>query len=103
MDQVRHLKKLQQLLLKIPKGKVTTYKEIAHAMGTKGYRYIGQLLNKNPDPDKYPCYKVVQSDGKLGGFALGDKNKIRRLKADGVEVINGKVVDFRKIKYIFTK
>ena len=99
MDQGQRLKKLQQLLLKIPKGKVTTYKAVAHAMGMKGYRYVGQLLNKNPKPDKYPCYKVIQSDGRLGGFAMGSKNKIQRLKADGIEVKNGKVVNFTHVFY----
>ena len=81
---------------------MTTYKEIAHAMSIRGYRYVGQLLNKNPDPDKYPCYKVVQSDGKLGGFAKGSADKIRRLKIDGVEVKNNKVVNFKKIQYLFS-
>ncbi len=95
-----HLRKLQSLLLKIPKGKVTTYKVIAHAMGTKGYRYIGQLLNKNPEPDRYPCFKVVNSDGRLGGFAMGSKDKIRRLKKDGIVISDGKIVNFEKILYI---
>ena len=86
--------KLEELLLQVPKGKITTYKEIAHAMNMRGYRFVGQLLNKNLHPEKYPCYKVVQSNGKLGGFALGESNKIKRLKADGIKVEKGKVVDF---------
>ena len=98
-----HLRNLQNLLLKIPKGKVTTYKEVAHAMRTKGYRYIGQLLNKNPEPDKYPCYKVVQSNGDLGGFGLGCKDKIRRLKEDSIVIRNGKVVDFDSAFFKFTE
>lgn len=92
---------LHQLLKKIPKGKVTTYKEIAHAMGTKGYRFVGQLLNKNPHPDEFPCYKVVQSDGKLGGFALGNENKVARLKKDGIEVREGRIVHFKQHLYQF--
>ena len=96
-----NLKILQQLLLQIPRRKVTTYKEIARAMGTKGCRTIGQLLHRNPDPNRYPCFKVVQSDGSLGGFALGPKDKIRRLKADGVRVKNGKVINFDRILYKF--
>jgi methylated-DNA-[protein]-cysteine S-methyltransferase len=95
------LQKLQQLLLKVPKGKVTTYKAVAQAMGTRGYRYIGQLLNKNPEPDLYPCYKVVQSNGRVGGFAQGMREKIRRLKEDGIEVAKGKVVNFDSIFYKF--
>ena len=91
---MNHRGKLEQLLLQVPKGKITTYKEIAHAMNMKGYRFVGQLLNKNPHPEKYPCYKVVNSDGKLGGFALGEAEKIKRLEADGITIKKGKVVDF---------
>ncbi len=87
-------RKLQKLLAQIPRGKVTTYKEIGLAMGTRGYRFVGQLLHNNDKPDKYPCYKVVSSDGGLGGYSLGLNEKIRRLKADGIEVKDGKVVDF---------
>lgn len=95
------LQKLQQLLLKIPKGRVTTYKEIARAMEIKGYRYTGQLLNKNPEPDRYPCYKVVRSDGSLGGFSKGLNNKIKRLAADGIRVKKGKLIGFHQKLYQF--
>ncbi len=90
------LKIIQQLLLQIPQGRVTTYKELAQAMGTKGYRYIGQLLHRNPEPDRFPCFKVVKSDGTLGGFAMGTKEKIRRLRSDGISVENGKIASFDK-------
>ena len=88
--------KLQKLLVQIPKGKVTTYREIAYAMNMRAYRFVGQLLKKNPHPDKYPCYKVVRTDGKLGGFALGQTEKVRRLKADGITVKKGKIIDFAR-------
>jgi len=90
---------LQQLLLRIPRGRVTTYKELARVMGTRGYRYVGQLLHRNPEPDKYPCYKVVSSDGSLGGFATGQKDKIRRMRADGIEVKNGKIQNFEHLLF----
>ena len=96
-----HIRHLQTLLTKIPKGNVTTYKEIGRTMGTRGYQYVGQLLNKNPHPDIYPCYKVVQSNGDLGGFALGCKDKIRRLRKDGIVIKNGKVVDFDGVIFKF--
>lgn len=92
---------MQELLLRIPKGKVTTYKALAHAMDTKGYRFVGQLLNKNPKPDKYPCYKVVATDGSLGGFALGCEDKIMRLKEDGIEILDERIVDFEKRLYTY--
>ncbi|MBN2087459.1 MGMT family protein [Candidatus Peregrinibacteria bacterium] len=95
--------RLQSLLLKIPKGMVSTYKELAKAMDTRGYRFIGQLLNKNQYPDKYPCYKIVKSDRSLGGFAFGAKDKIRRLKNDGISVKNGKIQDFKNVLFKFVQ
>jgi len=40
--------KAYNLLRKVPKGRVTTYKEIAHALGTKAYRGVGQAMKRNP-------------------------------------------------------
>ena len=98
---MNYQRNLERLLQKIPKGKVTTYRELAHAMDMRAYRFVGQLLHRNPEPEKYPCYKVVQSDGSLGGFALGQAEKIRRLKADGITVKDGKVADFSRRLYRF--
>jgi hypothetical protein len=41
-----------------------------------------------------PCFKIVKSDGSLGGFGLGINDKVRRLKNDGIEVKNGKIINF---------
>ncbi|MDH5597445.1 MAG: MGMT family protein [Candidatus Peregrinibacteria bacterium] len=92
---------MQSLLALIPNGKVTSYKELARAMGTKGYRYVGQLLNRNPEPDKYPCFKVVAADGKLGGFAYGSAEKIKRLEAEGIPVKRGRIEEFEQRLYRF--
>ena len=68
---------LYLLLKTIPKGKVTTYGNLAKAFGVPNKsRYIGKLLGKNKKPNKYPCFKVVKSDGSIGGFAFGIKDKI---------------------------
>lgn len=75
---------------------MTSYREIGKALGTRGYRFVGQLLKANPYPDQFPCYKVVRSDGSLGGYALGQTEKIRRLKTDGICVKDSKIVDFAK-------
>ncbi len=72
--------KCYELLKKVPKGKITTYKEIARALKTKAYRAVGNAMNKNPYSPKVPCHRVVKSDGKVGGFALGKRKKILMLK-----------------------
>ncbi|MBI3026936.1 MGMT family protein, partial [Candidatus Woesearchaeota archaeon] len=40
--------KIYELLKKVPKGKVTTYKELAHSAGTRAYRAVGQAMRCNP-------------------------------------------------------
>ena len=60
--------KVWTLTLKIPKGKISTYKEIAHAMHSKAYRAIGTALSKNPFAPTIPCHRVISSAGKLIGF-----------------------------------
>jgi len=83
------------LLGKIPKGKVTTYGILAKATGSSP-RAIGQVMRSNSRPDLYPCYKVVSSSGKIGGYAgcVKGKNiekKVSLLKNDGIVVKNGRL------------
>lgn len=86
--------KVYEYLLMIPKGKVVTYKQVAEHIGNKGLaRVVGNILHKNPDGDKYPCYKVLNSKGELAeAFVFGGKNAQKnRLENDGITVIDGKV------------
>lgn len=64
-------------------GKAITYKELAILSGTKGYRAVGNCLNKNPFPLVIPCHRVLSSSGDIGGFAFGKrvKEKILRFEA----------------------
>ena len=55
------------------------------------------MMNQNPNADTMPCFRIVHSDGKLGGFGLGIDDKIRRLKEDKILVEKGKIVDFKKV------
>ncbi len=92
-----------ELLKKIPRGKVTTYGEIAHALNTKAYRAVGHACHKNPYSPIVPCHRVVNSNGNIGGFAGGVKEKMKMLRKEGVKIKNDKIVDFDKILYKFSK
>ncbi len=96
-------KKVYSLVRKIPKGRVTTYKEIGKQLGTKGliYRAVGVALNKNPGLVKIPCHRVVLSDGRVGGYIKGVKEKIRILSVEGVLIREGRIVQFEKKLYKF--
>ena len=88
---------------KIPKGKVTTYSEIARALGKpRASRAVGNALNKNKHPDRTPCYRLVRSDGSVGGYARGAPEKIRLLKRDGIKIRNGKI-DLKKHFHALSK
>ena len=62
--------KVYKLCKKVPKGKVSTYGEIAKALGKKGLmsRAVGNALNKNPYAPIVPCHRIVKSNGEIGGF-----------------------------------
>ncbi len=91
-------KKIYNITKKIPKGKVSTYKEIANKLNSKAYRAVGNALNKNPYAPIVPCHRVVKSNGEVGGFASGTKNKIKLLKKEGIEIKDNKI-DLKK--YLF--
>jgi len=89
------------LLLKIPKGKITTYKAIAQALNCKAYQAVGNAMAGNPNPIHVPCHRVVNSNGDIGNFALGLEKKISLLHAEGVEVVDGKVINFNDVFFNF--
>lgn len=52
-----------------------TYKEVAIGAGNpRAYRAVGNILNKNYNPD-IPCHRVVRSDGQAGGYNRGAEKK----------------------------
>ena len=95
------MNKIYTYLTTIPKGEVTTYGKIAEHLGSKRLaRAVGNALHKNPDGDKYPCYKVVNSKGQLSpAYAFGGiEEQKRRLEADGIKVADY-AVDLEKYFY----
>ncbi len=88
------------LVRQIPQGKISTYGGVAKALGDIiASRAVGRMMNQNPNADDMPCYKIVHSDGRLGGFGLGIEDKIRRLKEDSIFVKDGKIVDFKNVLF----
>jgi len=89
-------------LRQIPKGKISTYKDIAVFLGipTK-FRWVGRLLGENEDIEYFPCYKVVGINGKLTGYSAsgGVSEKMKRLSADGVAFLPNGNVDMAKSRW----
>lgn len=74
--------KVYAVVKRIPRGKVLTYKKVASLAGSpKAFRAVGNILNKNYDP-QIPCHRVIRSDGKTGGYNRGKEYKIKLLKKE---------------------
>jgi O-6-methylguanine DNA methyltransferase len=81
--------KVIEIVRKISRGKVLTYKEVARRAGNeKAARAVGNILNsyykycKVNGLETVPCHRVIRSDGKLGGYVLGEKVKTILLKTE---------------------
>ncbi len=92
------------LVNSIPKGMISTYKDIAVAVGRpNAARLIGKILNRNPNPIVVPCHRVVKSDGSIGGYRFGTSIKIELLKHEGIIVDESRmrIINFNRVRFKF--
>lgn len=76
-------KKVREVVAKIPKGQVLSYKQVAKlADNPLAARAVGNIMNKNRNPN-VPCHRVIRSDGQIGGFAFGAGKKTAILTTEG--------------------
>lgn len=93
--------KILALTAQIPRGKITTYKELSIRAGSpRSYRACGNALHKNPHPITVPCHRVVKANGELGGYAFGADKKEKLLSSEGINIKNNKIVDLQKNLWI---
>ncbi|HPI67055.1 MAG TPA: MGMT family protein [bacterium] len=79
--------KVYQVVKKIPKGKVLSYKQVAILAGNyKASQAVGNILHQNHNP-AIPCHRVIRSNGQLGGYNKGVKEKIKILKKEKINLI----------------
>ena len=92
-----------QLLKKIPKGKVTTYRLLAKQMKTKAYRAVGTACHNNPKPVVVPCHRVVRSDGTVAICHEDSchKKRIQVLRKEGIKIKGNKIVNFDEVLFKF--
>ena len=97
--------KVWQAISEIPKGKVTTYKELAKSVESRAVRAVASAVGKNPYAPKVPCHRVVLSNGKIGNYTRpkGVARKIELLRSEGVDVdSNGYIIDFKDKLFEFS-
>jgi methylated-DNA-[protein]-cysteine S-methyltransferase len=100
-----------RLLAEVPKGKVTTYGDLAKELSRRDSKWspnasraVGTTMKNNPCGPQIPCHRVIRSDGTVGNFRGGEKGavqeKIAMLKDEGVSVLDGKI-DLEKYRHKF--
>ncbi len=73
--------------MKIPKGKIKTYKQVAIGINKpKSARAVGNACARNPYAPRVPCHRVIRSDRTLGGYTApgGINTKKKLLKKEGL-------------------
>ena len=95
-------KRVLDIVSRIKRGKLMTYSQVAKEAGSpRAYRAVGNVLNRNyrarewqlplEDFEPVPCHRVIRSDGHLGGYARGPKEKERILKLEGHVIDKGRI------------
>jgi methylated-DNA-protein-cysteine methyltransferase-like protein len=89
--------RVYRIVAKIPKGKVSTYKQIAKLTGIKNPRVVGWALRINKNP-KVPCYRVIKKDGTMAEkFSRGGwKGQRKILKKEGITFVSKRQVNLNK-------
>jgi O-6-methylguanine DNA methyltransferase len=93
-----------EALRRIPKGSITTYGAIAKYLGRpRAVRAVGTAVGRNPFAPEVPCHRVVRADGTIGNYSAGNgvATKIALLEKGGVEISDGRIIEFEKRLYRF--
>ncbi|KAJ6027323.1 Winged helix-turn-helix transcription repressor DNA-binding [Penicillium canescens] len=104
-------RRVYRTLLSVPPGRWTTYSAMAKYLGSSA-RAVGNAMRTNPFAPEVPCHRVLAADGRLGGYkgewkvdghkASGSfsEEKMVRLKEEGVDFVDGKVVGVCFLEFI---
>lgn len=83
---------IYKVVSKIPRGKVTTYGNVAVMLGVSP-RVVGYAMHANKSRENVPCHRVVFKDGSLTeGYAFGGKDIQKKLlETEGIKFVGDKV------------
>lgn len=87
-------RRIYAVIAAIPAGRVASYGEIAARAGLPGRaRLVGKALRETPDELELPWFRVLHADGTIAlpRGSRGFREQSRRLRAEGVDVRDGRV------------
>jgi O-6-methylguanine DNA methyltransferase len=84
---------------RIPAGQVATYGDIASVAGRpRAWRAVGTIMRTCDQPG-VPCHRVIASGGRLGGYSGSEALKAGLLRAEGIVVANGRIRQFKTVRW----
>ncbi|WP_423820002.1 MGMT family protein [Salinimicrobium sp. TIG7-5_MAKvit] len=98
MTETSFFERVYEVVKLIPEGRVTSYGAIAAFLGAKGSaRMVGWAMNNASKMEDIPAHRVVNRNGLLTGkhHFPGTRVMQQMLEAEGVQVINDKIVRFQ--------
>lgn len=93
------------IVVKIPKGRVATYGQIAARLGNpRAARIVGEAMRRAPEYLDLPCHRVVNRAGAMApGYAFGGSEKQRELlESEGIIFKENGCIDMEKCFWKFT-
>ncbi|MBM4063636.1 MAG: MGMT family protein [Planctomycetes bacterium] len=95
--------RVHALLRLVPAGSVTTYGDLAGALGSRTIaRQVGFALAALPPDSRVPWHRVVDGSGRLtGAGSARAREQAARLRAEGIGVAGGRVVGFAARRHVF--
>ncbi len=98
-----YYKKVYALVRKIPRGKVSTYGDIAEYLGTKGAaRLVGYAMNNAHSVSPFvPAHRVVNRNGLLTGkHHFGSPTLMQELlENEGIVVMDDQIQGFENVRW----
>lgn len=83
--------RVYRAVCEVPRGRVTTYLEVAKRLGIASAQAVGQALKRNPRAPEVPCHRVIASDLRAGGYSGRTAGPELRRK---LELLDGEGVRF---------
>jgi len=90
---------IYQVVMLIPKGRVSSYGAIAAYIGMKGgARMVGWAMNASHTFPEIPAHRVVNRSGLLTGkVAFGGNRMQELLESEGLKVVNDQIQNFSQV------
>lgn len=89
-------RRIYAVVRRIPRGRVTTYGEVARLMGLRqGARTVGWALASLPHIDAAPWWRIVRRDGTIAPRPFAAEQR-RRLRREGIRIGAGGGIDLRR-------